>query len=281
MVNIGSLASTAAGFWGNLLSGGLSLLSTASANKANKDQWKKQVEFAIHMAKNAHQYEVQDLRKAGLNPILSATGGNGATAQVPAAAPQKSFDVPDFGSSFVNALNSAAALKNIEIQQEAVDSQKAVNAAQVHKIYSEKARIDQEIAIKSSKAELGKVGGDIAKKANQSYDTLKDYNTWDGFLMELVAPFKALREKSAYGVYQNKLKREEFRAERNQYLINRALQSDRKEFYTSNPSLVDAFMESDNWKVVSAQEKDGYGVFVFKNKYGFVKTIHYKLEGWN
>lgn len=46
------------------------IFSIYSANKAYTRQ--------KEMMKNAHQWEVEDLRKAGLNPILSGTGGSGA-----------------------------------------------------------------------------------------------------------------------------------------------------------------------------------------------------------
>lgn len=46
--------------------------ATASANLQNK--------YQKEFAKNAHQWEMKDLKKAGLNPALTATGGGGASA---------------------------------------------------------------------------------------------------------------------------------------------------------------------------------------------------------
>ena len=74
---------------------------------------KKSISFQREMAKNAHQYEVADLRAAGLNPILSGTGGSGARASggaMPAT--------PDFASSAISSMRLKSEIDLLNAQQE-------------------------------------------------------------------------------------------------------------------------------------------------------------------
>ena len=68
------------------------------------------------MSNSAHTREVADLRNAGLNPILSATGGSGA-AYGSASAP--SVGMPDV-SPGTDAISAKTAYKNMKL----MDSQK-------------------------------------------------------------------------------------------------------------------------------------------------------------
>lgn len=74
---------------------------------------KRSMSFQREMAKKGHQYEVADLRAAGLNPILSGTGGPGAKASGGAIPP-----TPDFASSAISSvrLNKEIKLLNEQIR---------------------------------------------------------------------------------------------------------------------------------------------------------------------
>lgn len=71
--------------------------ATSASRLNNKDQ----KEFA----QNAHQWEVADLKKAGLNPILSA-GGSGASASGGGSGAQASMGITDVANSATNLIGT-------------------------------------------------------------------------------------------------------------------------------------------------------------------------------
>lgn len=94
-----------------LIGGGASLLGgmmgSSGAKKANaamERQAQRSMEFEQWMSSTAHRREVDDLRAAGLNPILSGTGGMGASTAKGAMAAQVNEMQP-----LENAANAGAA----------------------------------------------------------------------------------------------------------------------------------------------------------------------------
>lgn len=80
-------------------------------------QARRQRRFQADQAAQAHQTEVKDLRAAGLNPILSATGGNGAQAMSGAMA-----TTPNFSETLSSAIHLKKQRELIDKQIDAADA---------------------------------------------------------------------------------------------------------------------------------------------------------------
>ena len=98
--------------WGSIIQGGVSLLGGVLGNQQRAQNANSANALTLYMSNTAHQREVADLKAAGLNPILSATHGVGATtAQMQAA------QVQDVFSPAVSSAQEGYRLSELESQR--------------------------------------------------------------------------------------------------------------------------------------------------------------------
>lgn len=108
---LGSAAGAVAGAVGEFF-------GASSANALQESMFNRQMAFNREVMQNRHQWEVEDLKKAGLNPLLSATSPTGTLSAPGASAPAKA-----------NYAQSAQALASLAIQNKQAEAQLASSEA--------------------------------------------------------------------------------------------------------------------------------------------------------
>lgn len=124
-----------------LIAGGASLLGGIMSNQSNAKQARQQMQFQERMSSSAHQREVADLRAAGLNPILSGTGGMGSASPQGAQASMSDVITPAVSSA-----QGASRLKRevalMESQEHETDQRTATGREQENLHRAERSRVN-------------------------------------------------------------------------------------------------------------------------------------------
>lgn len=121
-------------FLGSAVGGALTYAGAREANRTNLKIAREQMDFQERMSSTAYQRAMQDMRQAGLNPILAYNQG-GASSPLGASAHMQNELAPAV-SSALDAKRAAAEVrnlneqnKNLRAQNAQIESQTALNRA--------------------------------------------------------------------------------------------------------------------------------------------------------
>lgn len=118
---------------GNFAGAALGAVGGFLANRKQNQQFQMNYDLAKNQLYNQHQIEVADLRAAGLNPILSANGGNSTFG----ASSGGSYE--NVGSAATSGYMAAQQAKNLQAQNNAIDAQIIKTRAEAQNVIADTA----------------------------------------------------------------------------------------------------------------------------------------------
>lgn len=152
-MNWGSIASAAAGAVG-------SIWSANAANSSSASMFNQQLAFNRESMQNRHQWEVADLKAAGLNPLMSVTSPTGTLSAGSAPTMQKA-----------DVAQSAAALGQISVANKMAEAQ--AESAQAAKINADTERMRVQSDMRKTAFDVDVLGPAQVRGIQQSIASAK------------------------------------------------------------------------------------------------------------
>lgn len=142
--------------FGAAIGGASDLLGQMYSASQAREMNRRQENFQREMSNTSHQREVEDLRKAGLNPILSATGGAGASTPPGSSIGPASIDASRSMASALSVLNLKKDLGLAEKDMALKDATTKATAQSAKESLAREQGIKQSTGIDANKFEFEK-----------------------------------------------------------------------------------------------------------------------------